>query len=88
MARLNADLLDETAALAEANATITRIAATDHLTGLANRRHFYEALEKAVSLARRHGSRLALVALDLLRRADEALYVAKRGGGDAVAGGG
>jgi len=65
LARLNEDLVDETAALAEANATITRIAATDHLTGLANRRHFHESLEKAVSLARRHGSPLALVALDL-----------------------
>jgi len=63
--RLNEDLVDETAALAEANATITRIAATDHLTGLANRRHFYEALEKAVSLARRHRYPLALVSLDL-----------------------
>jgi len=63
--RLNEDLVDETAALAEANATITRIAATDHLTGLANRGHFYESLEKAISLARRHGYPLALVSLDL-----------------------
>ncbi len=65
LARLNADLVDETAALAEANATITRVAATDDLTGLANRRHFYESLEKAVSLARRHGSPLAVLSLDL-----------------------
>ena len=65
LAHLNAELVSETAALAEANATITRIAATDHLTGLANRRHFYESLEKAVSLARRHGTPLALVSLDL-----------------------
>jgi len=65
LAHLNAELVDETAALAEANATITRIAATDHLTGLANRRSFYETLEKAVSLARRHGSPLAVVSLDL-----------------------
>ena len=52
-------------ALAAANATITRIAATDDLSGLANRRHFYESLENAVSLARRHGTPLALVSLDL-----------------------
>jgi len=65
LAHMNEELVSETTALAEANAAITRIAATDHLTGLANRRHFYEALEKAVSLARRHGSPLALVALDL-----------------------
>ena len=40
-------------------------AASDALTGLVTRRHFYESLEKAVSLARRHGSPLALVSLDL-----------------------
>jgi len=65
LARMNDELVDEAAALAEANATITRIAATDDLTGLANRRCFYESLEKAVSLARRHGSPLALVSFDL-----------------------
>ena len=63
--RLNSDLAAEAAALAEANAIITRIAATDDLTGLANRRHFYATLETAVSTARRHGSPLALVILDL-----------------------
>jgi len=65
LARLNDKLVAEAAALAEANATITRIAATDDLTGLANRRHFYESLEVAVSLARRHASPLALVSLNL-----------------------
>jgi diguanylate cyclase (GGDEF)-like protein len=63
--RLNEQLVSETAALAEANSTISRIAATDDLTGLANRRHFYESLQKAASLSRRHGSPLALVSLDL-----------------------
>jgi diguanylate cyclase (GGDEF)-like protein/PAS domain S-box-containing protein len=63
--RLIDELLDKTAALEDANTTITRIAATDELTGLANRRHFYETLEKGVSLARRHGSPMALVSLDL-----------------------
>ena len=65
LALLNDELTAETAVLAEANATIMRVAATDDLTGLANRRHFYESLAKAVSLARRHGSPLALVSLDL-----------------------
>ena len=65
LAQLNAELVSETAALEAANATITRIAATDDLTGLANRRHFYGSLERAVSLARRHGSPLALVSFDL-----------------------
>jgi diguanylate cyclase (GGDEF)-like protein len=63
--RLNDELAARAAALEEANATISRIAATDDLTGLANRRHFYETLEKAVSLARRHDGPLALVSLDL-----------------------
>jgi len=65
LAHLNDELVGEAAALAEANAAITRLAATDDLTGLANRRCFYETLEKAVSLARRHGSPLAVVSLDL-----------------------
>ena len=65
LARLNDEVAVKAAALEAANATITRIAATDHLTGLANRRCFYESLEKAVSLTRRHGSPLALVSLDL-----------------------
>jgi len=65
LAPLNDELVVETAALAEANATITRNTATDDLTGLANRRCFYEPLEKAVSLARRHGSPLAVLSLDL-----------------------
>ena len=63
--RLNEELAARAAALEAANATITRIAATDDLTGLANRRHFYETLEKAISLARRHGSPVAFVSLDL-----------------------
>ena len=65
LALLNDELAAEAVVLAEANATITRIASTDDLTGLASRRHFTESLEKAVSLARRHGSPLALVSLDL-----------------------
>jgi diguanylate cyclase (GGDEF)-like protein/PAS domain S-box-containing protein len=63
--RLNNELAARAAALEEANATISRVAATDDLTGLANRRHFYETLDKAISLARRHGSPLAFVSLDL-----------------------
>jgi len=63
--RYNDELVGESAILEAANAAITKIAATDVLTGLANRRHFYEVLEKAVSLARRHGAPLSLVSLDL-----------------------
>ncbi|MBA2636927.1 MAG: diguanylate cyclase [Solirubrobacterales bacterium] len=41
------------------------LAATDPLTGLANHRHFHEALEAELSRARRDGSSLAVIALDL-----------------------
>jgi diguanylate cyclase (GGDEF)-like protein/PAS domain S-box-containing protein len=70
----NEELVNETATLVEDNAAITRIAATDVLTGLANRRHFQEALEKSVSFARRHRSALAVVSLDLdgLKAANDA----------------
>jgi diguanylate cyclase (GGDEF)-like protein/PAS domain S-box-containing protein len=61
----NDELVNETVTLAEDNATITRIAETDVLTRLANRRHFDEALEMSVSFARRHRSPLAVVSLDL-----------------------
>ena len=62
---VNANLVEETASLEEINASISEIAATDDLTGLANRRTFREHMEKAVSMARRHGAALALVSLDL-----------------------
>jgi len=61
----NDELAQETATLVEDNAAITRIAATDVLTGLANRRRFREALGQSASFARRHGSALAVVSLDL-----------------------
>ncbi len=63
--RLNDELAAKAAVLEVANATITHLAATDDLTGLANRRRFHESLERAVSLARRHGSPLAVVSFDL-----------------------
>ena len=77
--RLVDELLTKTAELEDANETISRIAATDVLTGIANRRHFYESLEKAVSLSRRHGSPVTLVSFDLdgLKRVnDEAGHAA------------
>jgi diguanylate cyclase (GGDEF)-like protein/PAS domain S-box-containing protein len=61
----NDELVNETATLVEDNAAITRLAATDALTGLANRRRFREVLGQSASFARRHGSALAVVSLDL-----------------------
>jgi diguanylate cyclase (GGDEF)-like protein len=61
----NDELVNEAATLLEDNAVITRIAATDVLTGLSNRRHFQEALKKSVSFARRHRTALSVVSFDL-----------------------
>lgn len=44
---------------------LERLARTDHLTGLANRRVLEDALQRNAALARRHGRTLALVLLDL-----------------------
>ncbi len=65
LARLNEELIRETAMLAETNAAIARVARTDDLTGIANRRHFFESAEQMVSFARRQHLTLALLSLDL-----------------------
>jgi diguanylate cyclase (GGDEF)-like protein len=64
-ARINARLMEVTTSLQNINASVAEIAATDDLTGLANRRAFRRSVEKAVSMARRHQAPLALVSLDL-----------------------
>lgn len=56
---------ERTAELKEANETISRLAATDELTNLSNRRSFNELLPAAVSAARRHMYPLSLVMIDL-----------------------
>lgn len=56
---------ERTAELKEANATISRLAATDELTGLYNRRFFNERLHTTISAARRHNYPLSLVMIDL-----------------------
>jgi two-component system cell cycle response regulator len=53
--------------LDEANAAIARLARTDELTGIANRRSFNESLAKEISAARRHGYPLTLILADLDR---------------------
>lgn len=52
-------------ALQEANAELQRIATTDALTGVWNRRHFEQALQVEVARTARHGSPLSLLLLDL-----------------------
>jgi diguanylate cyclase (GGDEF)-like protein len=51
--------------LVDANQRLAAQALTDELTGLANRRHGAHELERAVSLATRHGHLLALARVDI-----------------------
>ena len=51
--------------LEAATATISRLARTDELTGLHNRRSFNESFTLALSAARRHGHPLSLISIDL-----------------------
>ncbi len=53
------------AALEEANAHLTRLAATDELTGLASRRHFLDRVESELARANRHGNRFGLLMIDI-----------------------
>ncbi len=48
-----------------AKETISRLALTDELTGLNNRRFFNESFTKALSTARRHRQPLSLISIDL-----------------------
>jgi diguanylate cyclase (GGDEF)-like protein len=50
---------------AKIRAELERLAATDDLTGLPNRRRFHEELAPALAAARRYGSPLSLLLLDL-----------------------
>ncbi|WP_217924547.1 diguanylate cyclase [Miltoncostaea oceani] len=52
-------------ASAEHRASLEHQAATDALTGLANRRSFQERLEEELARARRHGRRLSVAILDI-----------------------
>lgn len=61
----NAELQAKNQELAEANAAITQLMRTDALTGLANRRYFFEGLENIMSLAKRHRTPLSLIMADL-----------------------
>lgn len=60
-----AGLIDAMVARAEATERLERLAGTDGLTGIANRRGFTEALRREASRAARSESMLALVLFDL-----------------------
>lgn len=56
---------ERTGELKEANELITRLAATDELTKLFNRRFFNDRLPTAISAARRHNYPLSIIMIDL-----------------------
>ncbi len=60
-----AELVGIAVSNAEGRARLASLAATDHLTGLANHRTFQERLAQEVVRASRHGRRFSLVLLDL-----------------------
>ncbi|MEL7045759.1 MAG: diguanylate cyclase [Pseudomonadota bacterium] len=62
-----AALFESDRQLRAANAALTRLSATDSLTGLSNRRGLIEATEQAIAHFKRTGSRFALLSLDIDR---------------------
>jgi diguanylate cyclase (GGDEF)-like protein len=60
-----ADVLGSALARAELLAQLRELADTDALTGLANRRSWYHALEAAIVRSRRHGHPVSVLLLDL-----------------------
>ena len=62
---LLADMIGSALARAELLEKLHRLALTDELTGLANRRSWYDHLEHALARARRSAEPLSLVVLDL-----------------------
>lgn len=63
--RLDQEVKARTQELREANARLEKISTTDSLTGLYNRRHFDEVLEREYGRAAREGKALSLIMLDL-----------------------
>jgi diguanylate cyclase len=63
--RLDQEVKARTQELREANARLEKISTTDSLTGLYNRRHFDEILEREYGRAAREGKALSLIMLDL-----------------------
>jgi two-component system, cell cycle response regulator len=62
---LHQALADKLRKLEAASEEISRLARTDELTGLHNRRSFNELFALALSSARRHGQPLSLISIDL-----------------------
>ncbi len=58
-------LVEQNRKLSQWNQNLAHLSNTDGLTGLYNRRHFLQLLEKEVAKARRRGSSLCLIMADL-----------------------
>ncbi len=69
--------------MARLNAELARVAASDALTGLASRRHFYDVLDREIAGIDRHGGLLSVVSFDLdgLKRVND---TRGHGAGDEV----
>ena len=65
LAQLNAELETRSADLEAANRRLEELAGTDPLTGVANRRQLFEAIDREFGRARRFDNELALAVLDL-----------------------
>jgi len=61
----NAELRELLSQLAQQNNTLERLASTDALTGLTNRRRFLESLENERSRIERYGGSLSLIMFDI-----------------------
>ena len=72
-------------ALVDANRRLAEQALTDHLTGLANRRHGAHELERAVALAVRHDHTLALARIDIDHFKDVNDTYGNQGGDEVLA---
>jgi len=62
---LEAQVEARTAELARANAQLTKLAITDPLTGVFNRRHFFDLAQQELARAQRYGHSLSAIMLDL-----------------------
>ncbi|WP_300427183.1 diguanylate cyclase [uncultured Thalassolituus sp.] len=63
--RLDREVRSRTRQLEEANVRLQQMSATDALTGLYNRRQFDETLDRQFELARRQGTELSVLVIDL-----------------------
>ena len=69
--------------MARLNEELARVAASDALTGVSSRRHFYDMLDRTISVVSRHGGTLSVASFDLdgLKRVNDSKG---HGAGDQV----